>query len=355
MKGKKELTALLQDSKLNEEKPIQPILRRFKTEDGTVEKIGEILVQNPQGILVHRDELTGWLKSLDRYGREGDRSFYLESWNGNGSFTVDRIGRGTIHIPALCLSVFGGIQPGPLRSYVYQATTGEGGDDGFLQRFQIAVWPDAPKKWINVDRWPNTQAKNRAYMTLESLANISLPHHQGEEVTAIRFDFGAQQVFNEWRDVLEERLRKGDLHPAFESHLAKYRSLMPSIALILYLVDAMDQNAPITAVTEKYALKAAAWCEYLESHAQRLYSSAQDPSMESARELLKHFKKRDVKDSFSPRDIYRNQWSKLTKSEEAKKAIEILCDYGWIKSLDNNARSIKYKLHPQLRRDDSHE
>ena len=37
----------------------KPIQKRYKTEDGTVEKIGEILLENPQGILIHRDELVG--------------------------------------------------------------------------------------------------------------------------------------------------------------------------------------------------------------------------------------------------------------------------------------------------------
>ena len=39
----------------------EPILKRYKTEDSTVEMLGQILLQNPEGILVHRDELTGWL------------------------------------------------------------------------------------------------------------------------------------------------------------------------------------------------------------------------------------------------------------------------------------------------------
>jgi hypothetical protein len=121
------------------EAPEPPTLRRYKTEDATVEKIGDLLIENPQGILNHRDELSGWFRSLDKQGREGDRAFYLESWNGTGSFDVDRIGRGSIHIPALCLSILGGIQPGPLSSYVYQAVQGEQGADGLLQRFQLLI------------------------------------------------------------------------------------------------------------------------------------------------------------------------------------------------------------------------
>jgi putative DNA primase/helicase len=86
--------------------------RRYFTQDATIEKLGELLRDNPRGLLVLRDELSGWLRTLDKAGREGDRQFYLEAWNGTGSYTADRVGRGTIHIPALTLSLFGGIQPG---------------------------------------------------------------------------------------------------------------------------------------------------------------------------------------------------------------------------------------------------
>ncbi|MBA2442523.1 MAG: DUF3987 domain-containing protein, partial [Rubrobacter sp.] len=124
--------------------PEEPAPRRYKTEDPTVEKLCELLIANPQGILVHRDELSGWLRSLDKQGRESDRSLYLEAWNGTGSYEVDRIGRGSLYVPALCVSILGGIQPGPLGSYVWEATQGAEGNDGLLQRFQLLVWPDSP-------------------------------------------------------------------------------------------------------------------------------------------------------------------------------------------------------------------
>ncbi len=92
--------------------------RRYMTQDPTTEKLGELLRENPRGLLVLRDELAGWLGTLERPGREGDREFYLEAWNGTGSYTVDRIGRGTVHIPGLCVSILGGIQPGKLERYL---------------------------------------------------------------------------------------------------------------------------------------------------------------------------------------------------------------------------------------------
>ena len=94
-------------------------MRRYQTSDATVEKLGVLLQQNPTGLLVQRDELTGWLRSLDKQGREGDRSFFLEAWNGNGHFhRLTGSPAVRCFVPALCLSVFGGVQPGPISQYV---------------------------------------------------------------------------------------------------------------------------------------------------------------------------------------------------------------------------------------------
>jgi hypothetical protein len=51
-------------------------------------------------------DLAGWFATLDTKGRERERPFFLEAWNGDGSYTVDRIGRGTLHVEHLCISIF---------------------------------------------------------------------------------------------------------------------------------------------------------------------------------------------------------------------------------------------------------
>jgi Protein of unknown function (DUF3987) len=99
--------------------------------------------------------VSGFLHTMDRPGHEDDRAFYCEAWNGTGAYTYDRIGRGTLHIRAACVSVLGGIQPGPLERYLRDVFGGRG-DDGLIQRFQLAVWPDVAGRWQNVDRYPST-------------------------------------------------------------------------------------------------------------------------------------------------------------------------------------------------------
>src|SRR5262249_34090706 len=91
--------------------PEAPVERRYIVNDATIEKLGELLNQNRNGLLLFRDELAGFLRTMEREGHESDRAFYCEAWNGSGAFSYDRIGRGTLHIAACCVSVLGGIQP----------------------------------------------------------------------------------------------------------------------------------------------------------------------------------------------------------------------------------------------------
>ncbi len=95
------------------EEPEPPTSRRYTTNDTSIEKMAELLMDNPDGLLLYRDELTGWLRSLDKAGHEAARAFYLEAWNGDGCHEVDRIGRGSLFVRSVCVSVLGGIQPGP--------------------------------------------------------------------------------------------------------------------------------------------------------------------------------------------------------------------------------------------------
>jgi len=339
------------------EPPEEPTVRRYKTEDATVEKTSELLLQNPQGLLQNRDEISGWLRNLDKQGREGDRAFYLESWNGTGSFDVDRIGRGSLHVPALCLSILGTIQPGPLSSYVWAATQGKEGDDGLLQRFQLLVWPDTLTEWHNVDRWPDAETKGRAYEVFKNLdaltaEDFGASSEDEEDIPDVRFTSEAQDVFDQWRDELETTLRSEELVPALEAHLAKYRSLMPSLALLFHLMDYVDGTADGGVVGTEAALRAAAWCEYLRTHAERLYSSSQNPAMEAARALLEHIRKGEVKDGSPVREIYRKQWAKLSSPDTVYKAAEVLEEFGWLRveATKTGGRSTKkVHLHPTLR------
>jgi hypothetical protein len=52
----------------------------------------------------------------------------------------------------------------------------------------------------------------------------------------------AQEFFNKWLLELEGKLRSSSEDSVIIEHLAKYRKLMPSLALIFHLIDAADQT-----------------------------------------------------------------------------------------------------------------
>jgi hypothetical protein len=208
-----------------------------------------------------------------------------------------------------------------------------------------------------VDRWPNTAAKNRAYGVFKELDDLD-PEDFGassedeDGISAIRFTDAAQGVFDKWRDVLEDRLRTEELPSALESHLAKYRSLMPSLALVFQLIEFVDGTGEGDAVGLRPALQAAAWCEYLETHATRLYSSAENPTMEGARALLDRIRKGDVSDGDSTRSVYRRHWAKLSTPEEVSSACQILEEFGWLRievAKTSGRSTTRLRLHPTLR------
>lgn len=302
-----------------------PTLRRYKVTDATVEALGEILIENPNGVLAYRDELHGLLTSLDREGQEGARSFYLQAYDGNQAYTFDRILRGRyLHIPAVCLAMLGGIQPGKLQSYINDAVRGGAGDDGLLQRFGMLVWPDISGEWRNVDRWPDTDAKTAAYQVfqrLEAMRPDADPETGEDQPTVFRFSPDAQELFESWRHGFENELRSGENHPALESHLAKYRKLVPALALVCALADGEREVVSITSTA-----RALAWAEYLRTHAERVYAAGIKPSARGARALLDKIRAGAVGDNFKARDVYLKGWSNLSTPEQVHAAAEMLVD-----------------------------
>ena len=342
------LTALSVDT------PKEPVRARYMTNDATVEKLGELLADNPAGILVFRDELIGWLYSLERENQQSARSFYLEAWDGIGRFTYDRIGRGTIDIESAVVSVFGGIQPAKLGPYVNTAVRGGAEDDGLIQRFQLLVWPDVPRDWKNVDTWPNANAKDRVYRIVQRLAEMDAVSVNAEvdkfdcaQIPFLRFDKDAQVEFDTWRVTLEHRLRSDTEYPALEAHLGKYRSLVPSLALIFHLAE-NEQGGPVGMSSLELALR---WAEYLESHARRVYGAALCESLIIADAVWKRIRDGDLEGRFNARDVYRCCWSGLDDVASVKSGLQTLADHGYLMEIPQKATGgrpalVVYEVNP---------
>lgn len=313
--------------------PAEPLARRFIVNDATVEKLGELLQQNPWGTLSYRDELYSLLTSLDKQGQEGARGFYLQSYDGDKAYTFDRIIRGSVHIPRVCLAMIGGIQPGRIQEYVRGAVTGGSADDGLLQRFGLAVWPDVAREFIHVDQWPDMPAKQTAWAVFERLA--ALQPASETEPFIWRFDDAAQVLFVEWLVPFEIEIRGDMLHPAMVSHLSKYRKLIPALALVFALIDTPESGGVIH---QGELMRALAWGDYLRSHANRLYAAAVMPETTDAATLLSKIRAGKLADSdgvilesFTPRQIAVKGWTGLDTPDAVRNAAKVLADYDFLR------------------------
>ncbi|GAB3539392.1 DUF3987 domain-containing protein [Spirosoma fluminis] len=339
--------------------PQKPTERRFIVNDSTIEKLAELLNENLAGLLVWRDELTGLLAGWDRSGREEDRAFYLEAWNGNGSKTVDRIGRGTTHVSNLCVSLFGGIQPAKLLGYL-QAATGYD-NDGFVQRLQLAVYPNKPH-WQYIDEHPDSYARDTAFNIIKQLVetDISLIGYEADPYNRYpytRFSEEAQSTFRQWLTEWETQVLPAENGLLLE-HFTKYRSLMPSLALVFHVVNCIAQSdSPIPSkqpVSLEAAQMAVRWCAYLQSHARRIYGLLDTINVTAARELLRHLKAGDLKDGFKVRDVAKKGWSNLTTADKVEYALAELVASGWVREVQPPAPATGrpeapyYLIHPKI-------
>lgn len=291
-----------------------PVARRYIVNDATVEKLGELLNENPNGLLLVRDELGGWLATMQTEDGAVGRAFYLECFDGSGSFVYDRIGRGTVFIESCCLSLIGGIQPSRIAPLVRGAVTGEL-DDGLVQRLQLAVWPDDDRAWVLVDRWPNHAARERVEAVFERLDQMP-----DEPRRALHFTPEGQELFNAWYTEHMTEIRSGDIHPALQSHYMKMPQTIAGLALLFELIEG-DADA----VGAEATARALDWADYLKSHAARLYGAAINAPLMGARLIME--RKDKLPEPFTCRDLVKKGWAGLDSQEAANEALATLAEH----------------------------
>jgi len=318
---------------------------RIIVNDATVEKLGELLNENSRGLLLIRDELPGFLARMEADEYQSERAFYLEAFNGDGAFTYDRIGRGTIHIEHCTLSIIGGVQPSRIAPLVRGAMTGVS-DDGLIQRLQMAVWPDDMLSWRWVDRSPDMEARDAYERTFRELHAFSSGL---TEPMVFAFSPGAQELFRAWVTEVQTEARAGKLPSIMESHLLKMPKTVASLALIFELVAGGRDGV----VREEAAARALDWADYLKAHAARLYAVGAVSAETGARLIIE--RRGQLEEPFKARDIQRKGWAGLTDRDAVADALELLITAGHIRgataaSNDAGGRpSTAYTWNPQTK------
>ena len=130
------------------------------------------------------------------------------------------------------------------------------------------------------------------------------------------------------------------------SHLSKYRSLVPSLALIFAVADGVAGAVPL-----QYVKQAIGWADYLRPHAERAYACALRPDTRHARALLDKIKEGAITDTFKLADVYWKGWSQLDR-DGVIKAADVLCDlnYLWrdeVRNPSGGRPSVSFHINPK--------
>lgn len=304
--------------------PEQPVLKRVVCSDTTIEKLAEILVDNPRGnILISRDELAGWFNSFSRYKASSDLPGWLELYNA-GTLMVDRKSgeHRTLFVHRASVSVTGSIQPGILA----KAMTSEFLEAGLAARLLLAMPPKRPKRWTDREIDPDTEERYESLVY--RLLDFDLDTSDGEPVPfVLRLSADAKRIwidfYNSWAE--EQAAAEGELAAA----LSKLEGVAARLAIIHHVVQyaglEMDDRREIGTNSIEAGI---AMCRWFADEARRIYALMSESSAErDHRRLLEFIQSRGG--SAYPRDVQRANSRKYPTADAAETALDALVKLNW--------------------------
>jgi hypothetical protein len=255
------------------ERPEKPIMPRTWVDDTTVERLAEILEENQRGVIVTKDELSGWLASMNQYksgGKGSDRQFWLSAHD-NTSTSVDRKSLEEPKIiPRPFVVLLGGIQPGRLPDF------GKDYGDGLIERF-TPVYPEP-----RVSGWVDDEVSDEAYTTyadtIKALYELKYAEHDGARFPSkVHMTDEAKKLFVDQYNKLSLAAQIPGFPQRLQPAWSKLEGRLARLALVISMTrraELKNQGAILGAehITEEDMQSAIMLLDYFKNHIRRLYT-----------------------------------------------------------------------------------
>jgi hypothetical protein len=302
--------------------PDKPSRRRYVIQDATPESVAGILAGNPQGSLMVRDELAGWLESFDRYN-SGGRSYWLEAFGGRPYIVDRKQSPEPLRIPYNGVNVIGGIQPGRLGESLLGLT-----DDGMAARL-LFVWPNR-RPWARPSATADLSGFEAAARRLDAL-DWERDSDQREPVRVLLAP-GAADVFDRCQQFYRDQEQEaGGL---FKSFIGKLSGLTLRLALASEFSRWAYEGGAEPQVIGASTLEAVAdfVAGYALPMAERVYGDAALPEVErNAAILARHIKRKRLRSVNSRQLMREERLPGLRDASALDPALEALVEAGWLK------------------------
>jgi hypothetical protein len=313
-----------------EDSPAGP--ERVVCSDTTIERLAEILEDNPRGILMARDELAGWLGSFTRYRQAGsDLPNWLEMWQA-GTIVVDRktTERKNVVVERAAVSLTGGIQPGVLA----RALSSDFLDAGLAARLLMAMPPRLPKRWTECEVDPDTN--NTYQATLDALLQLGFGRAGDEDrphVLVLSPEAKARWTafYDEWAEVQAEA--EGEQAAAF----SKLEGYAARLALLHHVVTHVGlKTSDLRPVGPRSVEAGITLCRWFAGESRRIYGLLTESDEErDTRRLVEHIRRRGGR--ITVRQLQHANGRKYPRTEDAQAALDALVRAGLARWLDPDA------------------
>lgn len=257
-------------------KPDDPISKRAVIRSSTMEELAYILHDNPRGLLMLQDEMSGWVASMNQYKSKGDdRQNFLSIWS-SVEMSVDR--RGTHGHPLRVwrpfVSVTGGIQPDMLRLLRPE----KGLDDGFIDRILFA-WPSQRvRRWTEatVDEYVRTQYGTTTMRLLSLLPEVD--QFGFERPSNVQLSETGRYAWVDLYNRHHAEMASADFDQRAHGAFAKLDAYAARLTLILHLWrraadEASDDEVDVESVENAWRI-----ADYFKSGVRKVYGQMEETS-----------------------------------------------------------------------------
>jgi hypothetical protein len=319
------------------QRPDEPIMAQIWVSDTTLEAFAELLERNPRGVIMARDELTGWTRSMNQFkgGKGADRQAWLSFWNGAPVMVNRKNRREPILLTNPMVCVTGCLPPEVLTDL----TDERGREDGFMHRMLFSYPDPVPLEYTE------TYVSEGAVAGYATVVDMLLT--MGADSAAIHqlvtMTPSGREAFRTLLRELYATLNDPECPQQLRGPIAKLEGYAARLALILQMSRKAAGETTDEVIGPESVEGAAALVRYFLSHARRVYAQLRTtPEDRQVWTALRWIKARG---STTVRAVQMNGVAGVKSASEAKGLLAKLQDRGYGTVKEGPGKRVSFFLH----------
>ena len=254
------------------DEPQKPSRQRCLVNDVNVEGLAPVLQENPRGVLLARDELSGWLGSFDKYSSGGggkssaDAAAWLSIYNGEPIEVTRKDSERDSFVSKPAVSIYGTVQPGVLN----RAIGHEHRENGLLARLLLAFPPRVAKQWS--DNEVSFQQEEAYALLIDKLYSLQMDTKADgtTEPAKVTLDSDSREIFKTYCN------EHGQEHAGLTGEMAaawsKLEEIPARLALVVHCIRQVSGESVDPWVCDAVSMNAGiVMAEWFKSETQRVY------------------------------------------------------------------------------------